>query len=171
MRMSVACPVCSTRLVFEVLPQYVGRTVRVICTGCQTPIDASTEQAPSMPVPQLQHANPNFALQRDSRMNLANGLASRMQGQGLQPDRPGYGGGAPQLPAGAHKPLQQQQQQQQRPAHNSAGSGAGKPTGESLKYEVQCPNKEVRAHCPLSFACAVFAPFQPSVHGSPDAAA
>ena len=45
------------------------------------------------------------------------------------------------------------------------------PSGESLKYEVQCPNKEVRAHCPLAFACAVFAPFQPSVHGSPNAAA
>jgi len=47
MRMQVECPICNTKLVFEVLPQYAGRTVRVTCTNYETPIDASTDMPAS----------------------------------------------------------------------------------------------------------------------------
>lgn len=112
-RMQVLCPLCNTRLVFEVAAQYAGRTVRVTCTGCDTPIDASTEMPGSAPpMPQ--------AVQ--DRMQLSNDLANRMQ-KSPQPS--------------PSNDLRQQQQQQQR-GQQGAAKGA-----ETLKYEVQCPHPEV----------------------------
>ena len=125
-RMQVLCPLCNTRLVFEVAAQYAGRTVRVTCTGCDTPIDASTEMPGSAPPVQQ-------AVQ--DRMQLSNGLANRMQK-------------SPQ--AGAPSPSNDlRQQQQQQRGQQGAVKGA-----ETLKNEVPCPRTVSRlctyklgAHC------------------------
>jgi hypothetical protein len=119
-RMQVQCPLCSTRLVFEVAAQYAGRTVRVTCTGCDTPIDASTD----MPTPTPHQGGLNPPAQ--DRTQLANGLANRMH--------KGPHMGASPSPSNEARQQQQQQRSQQ-------GGGKGQ---ETLKFEVQCPHPEVK---------------------------
>ena len=114
-RMQVLSPLCNTRLVFEVQAQYAGRTVRVTCTGCDTPIDASTEMPGSAPA---------VHQSMQERMQLANGLANRMQ--------KGPHTGAPSPSNDLH-----QQQLQQRGVQGAVQSS------EKLKWEVQCPHPEV----------------------------
>ena len=84
-------------------------------------------------------------------MNLANGLANRMLGQGSH-NVPGFGE--------SHNMLQQHQLQQsanlkqniqqqsallqQQPQLQQQGtSGTGRPHADMLKYEVRCPHPEV----------------------------
>ena len=141
--MQVECPICNTKLVFEVLPQYAGRTVRVTCTNCETPIDASTDM-PASSAHQMQH------FEQETRLQLANGLASRMHGQAPQNSGPGVEINKPiqQNPNMQQHNVQQQIQQQQHQLQKTSqqqkqDNGAGKNSTETLKYEVQCPHPEV----------------------------
>jgi len=144
MRMQVECPICNTKLVFEVLPQYAGRTVRVTCTNCETPIDASTDM-PASSAHQIQH------FEQETRLQLANGLASRMHGQAPQNSGPGVEINKlfQQNPNMQQHNVQQQIQQQQHQLQKTAQqqkqeNGAGKNSTETLQYELQCPYPEVR---------------------------
>jgi len=143
MRMQVECPICNTKLVFEVLPQYAGRTVRVTCTNYETPIDASTDM-PASSAHQMQH------FEQETRLQLANGLASRMHGQAPQNSGPGVEINKliQQNPNMQQHNVQQQIQQQQHQLQKTSqqqkqDNGAGKNSTETLQYEVQCPHPEV----------------------------
>ena len=88
MRMQVECPICNTKLIFEVGKEFAGRTVRVTCTGCDTPIDASTEMLRSQP----QTAPP---MQAPERGALAQSLANRMHASQHASSAPFAGGQQP----------------------------------------------------------------------------
>jgi hypothetical protein len=154
MRMQVECPICNTKLVFEVLPQYAGRTVRVICTGCDTPIDASTDA----PQPAAHHMLPGGAdlnfqqgSQDASRLQLANGIANRMHGQGAVEGASGISD-MHQQGSNPQQQLQHQQsrQQQQPVPHQQGNNGATKSAAEKLKFEVQCPHPQVMPCHPVT---------------------
>lgn len=147
MRMQVECPICSTKLVFEVLPQYAGRTVRVTCTNCATDIDASTDLPAAAP---HQIGGPSSHFEQESRMQLANGLANRMHGH-PQNNMPGFGvihnraqQNSNMQADMSQQHIRQQQQQQLKQRAQQHEHAAGKNAAETLKYEVQCPHPEVR---------------------------
>jgi len=124
---------CSTLLVFEVEPQYMGKTLRVVCTNCDTPIDAETRQ-PQQGGPGFQHN-----VQEPSAMQHANGLANKIAHSF---DTDGYGDNNHKHPqAPLHQSSQQQaasaQQQHYHSQKQQHSSGC-------LKYEVLCPNPAVR---------------------------
>jgi hypothetical protein len=136
MRMQVECPICSTKLIFQVAPQWQGRTVRVTCTGCDTPIDAATEL--SAPVAQkLPHAGPALH-ERHQGNGLANSASQNVLNKG-----PGFGSPDSRNPPASNM----QQQHPSLQVNNQNNGGTAKRPQDVLNYEVQCPHsKVIRLH-------------------------
>ena len=115
----------------------MGKTLRVVCTNCDTPIDAETRQ-PQQGGPGFQHS-----VQEASGMQHANGLGNKIAHSF---DTDGYGGD------NNHKDPQAALQQSSQPQAAAAQqqhyhSQKQQQSSGCLKYEVLCPNPVVWSHC------------------------